>query len=440
MDHKAYSLRVLGDKYPEKKLWYYKHAFETYLVAIEYVEDQRRKFGHKVSEIELSSEAQWIYDGVIHIARELYQVTGDEKWLRFAFMISERGKSGELYESRRKARNTPAYLASRVPTELLMEGEALRQEIAFAQTMIQDAPPVKNKPRNPAVLKWRLKVFQLQEDLAVWENKVAPYLNEPDSEVNAPLVSLRSIQKDVLEKGEALIEIYEGWDDLWVFMVTKDEVKLHGLKQWHKMAQNIETVNRNMGDYRCVHDSVALNYGAYCYSAHWLYQHLFAPFEAEFERHGIQRLIIVPDGPLHQLPFEVLLTAPADSGRVDFANLPYLIKKYEVRTALSAGLLYEDETKPITERKNECLAFAPSYVENFGQRGQLQNLRALRPGGAHLEGAQKEVAAIAQIGLPGRFFFGPQATEQTFKSLAPEYRVLHLALHGKSDAETPENS
>ena len=50
-------------------------------------------------------------------------------------------------------------------------------------------------------------------------------------------------------------------------------------------------------------------------------------------------LLIVPDEALADLPFEVALTDDADSTNGDYASLPYLFRRYDVRYGPSAALL-----------------------------------------------------------------------------------------------------
>ena len=56
-----------------------------------------------------------------------------------------------------------------------------------------------------------------------------------------------------------------------------------------------------------------------------------------------------------------------------------------------------------------------------------------------LPGSRKEIRAIANI-IDGNYFYGSQAIEANFKKNASEYNILHLALHGEVDNESPENS
>ena len=65
---------------------------------------------------------------------------------------------------------------------------------------------------------------------------------------------------------------------------------------------------------------------------------------------GKRELIIVPDGALHRLPFEVLFTS-ASAAQGDLRRLPYLIKNFAISYAPSASVL--------AGLRNELRAVAP---------------------------------------------------------------------------------
>src|SRR5678816_3106718 len=66
-----------------------------------------------------------------------------------------------------------------------------------------------------------------------------------------------------------------------------------------------------------------------------LYRLLIAPAEAALA--GKQRLILCPDGPLWDVPFQALLiTPPADSGKGRTPRIAFLWERYEIVYASSA--------------------------------------------------------------------------------------------------------
>ena len=84
-------------------------------------------------------------------------------------------------------------------------------------------------------------------------------------------------------------------------------------------------------------------YKQFCSSASSLYQKLMAPFAASLQAE--QRIQIIPDGPISQVPFEVLLTAPANAEHVNYHALKYLIRSFPIGYAYSSSMLSRSAPK-----------------------------------------------------------------------------------------------
>jgi CHAT domain-containing protein len=160
---------------------------------------------------------------------------------------------------------------------------------------------------------------------------------------------------------------------------------------------------------------------------HWLYVQLLAP---ELDRSsGVDRLLIIPDGILSSLPFEALLTAPSH-GKKNLANMPYLIRKARCHYAASATLWLDQGDIPAAGNDLTCLgvAWGGEDVENLpGVRGKLNGLA----------GTERELEAIRKT-VAGKFLVSREATEANFKHFAPDFGILHLALHARALESDPQ--
>ena len=139
---------------------------------------------------------------------------------------------------------------------------------------------------------------------------------------------------------------------------------------------------------------------------------------------GKARLQIIPDGMISQIPFEVLLEQKASKNSIDYRSLAYLLKSFTIGYSYSSANLVKGEQKSI--RNPRLLA--------FGFTGG-QRLRAPDPLLADIQGAEKELKALAGHFDNGIFMEGNDATETNFKTLAPDFDILHLAIHGKGDVQ-----
>jgi CHAT domain-containing protein/Tfp pilus assembly protein PilF len=162
---------------------------------------------------------------------------------------------------------------------------------------------------------------------------------------------------------------------------------------------------------------------------------------------GARKLFIVPDGPLHRLPFELLAFAPG-AQRPDgvlygeFRNAQFLDGRFAIEYLPAAALL----GSPPRAREmppGDLLAMGDPQAEE-SPRGNPAVPPAspglVRTGAAppsRLPHAADEVQAI-MLHFPGAVAWtGREATEERFKSLAPDYRYLHLSAHGSLDEAVP---
>lgn len=151
-----------------------------------------------------------------------------------------------------------------------------------------------------------------------------------------------------------------------------------------------------------------------------------------------EELIIVPDGSLFELPFEVLLAEEHPPG-AGWNQLAYLARSHVITYAPSAStyLALRDRRK-ISEFDKDLLALGdPDYSMLAPLPGQRGSLVAL----AH---TREEVMSISSP-IPNErksVYLGPEANEAVLKRdlQAGSFRIVHLAAHGLIDAVEPSAS
>ncbi|HMV82262.1 MAG TPA: CHAT domain-containing protein [Blastocatellia bacterium] len=153
--------------------------------------------------------------------------------------------------------------------------------------------------------------------------------------------------------------------------------------------------------------------------------------KAQEQLKNITSLVIVPDGPLWEMPFQALKTQ----------DNRYLIESQAISYAPSFGILRK-MSQPTTRAAAELklLAFGNpslSLKKNPQTPGALMD-ESLKP----LLHAEKQVAQISKHYDPrsSKVFIRGSATEDNFKTLAPKYEILHLAAHGLYDDLDPMRS
>jgi CHAT domain-containing protein len=256
---------------------------------------------------------------------------------------------------------------------------------------------------------------------------------------NNSSVSVKEIQA-LLEPETLLLEYFILKDSSYLFAITKDKIDIISIPHSKtKLNEYINGLRLSLSDYGLIDEAPKEAYILYTKSAEWLYQELL---KKALENKAIKDLIIVTDGALGHIPFEVFLTKPASQKRADYKTLDYLVKDYNISYSYSASLWKENLTQSKASlnplHNQQVLGFAGSYPK---PQHSLFNLRSeslcnIRGALEDLPAATKEVRALSKM-FYGKFLIGAGASEANFKELAPKYSVIHLAMHGVSNEVAP---
>ena len=160
---------------------------------------------------------------------------------------------------------------------------------------------------------------------------------------------------------------------------------------------------------------------------HALHERLVRPLRDLLPESG--SLVVVPDGPLADLPFGALVEAPADG----YASARFLARRYAISTDLAAALLVADAERPEGAFPVDLLAFGRS---TFGETAEHESRRG-GPVLIDLPNVIREIARVrAQVGNRETALNG-DATEARFDREAGKTRILHVASHAEADAAFP---
>jgi CHAT domain-containing protein/tetratricopeptide (TPR) repeat protein len=149
---------------------------------------------------------------------------------------------------------------------------------------------------------------------------------------------------------------------------------------------------------------------------------------------GVRRLILLPSGPLHGLPFEILRSSPAS---------PPLGAQYSIVRAPSATVwAYLRDRTPATGREPLMALADPSAPagDAVAVRRAAPWIDGLHLGALPFARAEAE-QAVRSLGPGSRLLVGPEASEHALKTLPlKQWAVLHVAAHAVVDDEFPERS
>lgn len=398
-----------------------------------------------------------------------------------AFRINEQSRARSLLDM---LSETNAAITEGVPAELLkrkQENFDRQQDIADILTGINISSEEMKK--KPAELDAELE--KLQAEYEEIENQIRTASPRYATlTANKPL-TLAEVQQNVLDDQTVLVEYALQPDESYLFAVSKSAVSLFKLPpraQVEKLATDLRAqlipaklqrrivgidvaeANRGLG----IASSAPEDAAPFVAASNALYKTVLEPAAGIV---GEKRLMIVADGALNYVPFEVLLKS-ADGG--DFSSLGYLVKTNEVIYAPSAsvvGAIKQQRTKatgrsmliiadPVFNsndaraKKGATPAAGDAEVRGLGIQGALVDVAGTTTPPAsnatmeglpltRLNGTRVEADQISKLakssGGQADVWLDLDANEDNVAARdVSKYRIIHVATHGLLNAERPQ--
>ena len=419
-------------------------ARDAFRAAITALESWVRTIGHDTRRVRLLEDALPCLQGAVSFLLEAENPAPDE--MEEAFDIAERAKARSLFEAIR-GHDT----ARQLPAELLQKRGELETRLRLLQDgRIQElsAP----EPRKPMVeffdaelAKLRTEHTHLLDDLAM---RFPAYAAEEG--LTDPL-SISAVQaRVVVERNAALLEYFVTKEETFVWVIRRDSARVVRLGLGEEaLAERVEPI---IEPFR---ESSHAVLGVFPGDLRELAQIVFDPLLPHLA--GVQRLLVVPSGALHEVSFEMLvLRLPDEAGWVAapladrFGGPEYLVERFEVAYGLSATLLDPSlESRQAADSPVEAATpWAESVVAAFGdplceQLGEEPTLNAVRASGvsfSRLLGTREEVRAIRRLFPHARSFVRSRARESAYRRHAPGADLVHLGCHGLVNRDQPAYS
>jgi len=255
-----------------------------------------------------------------------------------------------------------------------------------------------------------------------------------------PQSVLYNLQRQSLAEREALVEFVVGEHETDVFLIRRDVILhrrvLEGKREIDRRMISISRVLGNEATERDLENTSLVNFNVV--SAGGLYDVLLGPLEKELA--AIDKLVIVPDGPLVRLPFELLVKNLTE--KQTMANVEFVVRRFEI-SYVAAGSLLDLRFRRRVYPSGFLLGFGDP-----GDRSQSEEMVSVtgfafpvdepQSKSLPLPGARREVEALASmLGDRAEIFVGADATVEQFRKKAPNFRVIHLATHATYDIVNP---
>lgn len=390
-------------------------------LAIALLERVKNEFNTESSKLRaLAKNADWVVRNI--------ETKNTIKYLERNFQLAEQNKAVLLLESAQAERayhfgNLPDSLIQ-LETELLTAKSELKVKIAESQT--EESLDQNRRELNAIMLQIDAFNDKLEEEYP--EYKSLKYAQSK--------LELKSLQEQ-LGGQTALIEYVVTDSVIYIFYISKDEATLKRqlMVDTRILSKQVKQLHKVVSDYDYLRNHPQKAEETYLETASWMYQELLAPVLKDSEE--IDHLIIVADGILAHLPFEIFLTQ-APKTPSNWSDMPYLLKDYSISYNYSAALWLKNKEGVKIKNNGKVLAFAASYEGGLSASStrRLPVYSRLRQALQALPAAKEEVEALEQLYI-GDFIFGKAASEANFKRNAKDYAVIHLAMHGMLNEKRP---
>lgn len=445
ISHKKLAINILSSKIVDLHHIYQKEPspeiaqaiFNTTRFSTKVLEQLSKEFKNPATKRRwLQTQAIPLFETAIASALNIANSTSNEQYLKEAFELSERSKSMLMTDMLQEQQ---AAAAGGVPDSLVNQLQNLKRALHVTEKKRFDAIAVQD---GSAKKQAEDRIFEINQDLNVLKrNFEKNYPKYYSLRYNEKQVSLEDIQA-ALEPGTMLLEFFEGDKDIYIFSVYNDHLEVTSFERDHSYKKLFKRFSESLIDVQNFVEDPVQVYNTFVVDALALYQYLITPVQLE----GINRIIIIPDGELSYLPFEVLLSekvALVESEeqviKANFSKLPYLLNNFTTNYNYSGRLWLERNALSKKAVNNRILALAPQYsgVELPQWRGQREV--DLRKKLADLPGAFDEVQHLKEH-YDGQFYDGYAANEALLKKEAANHGILHLAMHGLVNTKKPEFS
>jgi CHAT domain-containing protein len=397
-----------------------------------------------------------------------------------AFRINEQARARSLLDL---LSETNAAITEGVPAELLTrKQENLERQQDIADILTGISVSTEELKEKPAELDAELE--KLQTEYEEIENQIRTASPRYASLTSNKPLTLAEVQQSVLDDQTVLVEYALQADDSYLFAASKSGVSLYKLPsrgtvdklatdlraqlipsklQRRIVGIDVAEANRGLG----VAAAAPADTAAFVAASNALYKVVLEPAAAMI---GDKRLLVVADGALNYVPFEVLLKTP-DAG--DFASLGYLVKSNEIVYAPSAsvvGAVKQQRAKasgggtvlviadpvfnsndarakkttaaPANDAEVRGLGIQSALADVDGNApaaptGTMEGLPLARLIGTRLEADQ--ISKLAKTSGGADVWLDLDASEENLATHdMRKYRIIHVATHGLLNAERPQ--
>lgn len=392
-------------------------ALEAYEAAALLLESLLTRYQTLAAKRQIRTQYYDLYEKGIACA---WQLAGTENpqpaFLERAFQLSERSKALLIREASNK---NQARSFAGVPDSLLEKEAKLQADLVQAEQLRYEQAHLLDSNSLEALDYQILQQKSAYEQLVLTLEKAYPSYYQLKYDFNPS--ALAEIQAQLPNSERGLLSFFVGDSAVYAFCLTEKAIQLFSLER-KELERDVIQLWDGISNFTSaqVADDYTIYAQIYAERAYRLFQQLIQPIEAKIQLP--EALVVVPDGVLCYLPFDLLVRTEVDSADLfRFHQYDYLIRDYQLSYAYSATQWLQLQQQERQKARYQWLGFAP----NFSGQNEL-----LKP----LFFNSKEVQNIAKVLWDKRTFLGKAAQIKTFEQFANQTQILHLATHGMANA------
>lgn len=295
-------------------------ALQTFLRAIELIQILRAEYEDDEVKEFLSSSSFALFEPAIAVAYHLYKESGKERYLQQGLKIAETSRSLSLLENI-KGQQAQSILG--IPEKILEEENSLKYQISKLENELKVAPDLSWKIEQRQLLSERREAYQLWQEKIREDYPTYYQLKYQEEPIDLPEL------KSSLAYDEAILSFFWGDDHLYAILLSKERSVFHRIPQTGDLVAAIEAFKKEISSSRGGNSTARLT--KLINSGHAIYNLILKPFDQLPEK-----LLLVSDGPLHDIPFAAL---PKTNITTQFPReIPYLIKEHTVKRIFSVAV------------------------------------------------------------------------------------------------------
>lgn len=420
------SLKIIKTKYeilqsiykvtPDQKVL--EAAARTAELIVSIVEKLRINISEEESRLILGDRYRETYLNAIRDFNLLYHKTGNRQFLEKAFEYSEKSKVAGLLTATRELNAIQFH----IPRGIAEFETNLKRDISIFNARIA-SESIKYEPDTMLIKLWTENLFEstrLRDSLIlVFEQQYPDYYS---IKYNTKVVEVKDIPK-LIGRNINYVNYIVSDTTLYVFIANSKYQELIAIPTDSSFSNKIRKF-RNLLAKPLSSVNARAEFEEYKSIGYILYKTLFEPVRKYLIS---DKVLISPDNILSYLPFETILTNQNPGKGMQYRDLAYLMKDFDISYTYSATFAAESAKRKYSF-KNRLIAFAPDYPEPIDIQSVVMNRQYKDGILGDLPYARKEAEYVAEL-TGGQLFENKEAKESVFKTESGKFDIIHLAMH-----------